>query len=810
MKKFSFMTLIAFFSLAVKGQTLTQTVRGTLKDADSQQPLIGATVMIPDSDPLIGGVTGVDGSFKLKSIPLGRITLQLSYLGYTSKTIPNIIVDSGKEVVLDLSLQESVIKMEDLVVRASANKGEAINDMALISARSISPDETKRYPGTFNDPSRIVANFAGVTATQDGSNDIIVRGNSPKYMQWRLEGIQIPNPNHFADQNAAGGSISALNNNMLATSDFYTGAFSPEYGDALSAVYDVKLRNGNNERFESVFGFGLLGTDFTVEGPFKKEYNGSYVANYRYSTVSLISDLGLVDVNGIPKFQDAAFKVFLPSKGAGTFSIFGLGGVSNFVFEDITPDIWQTPGDQSMRSEIHEDYDKVANMGNLGVTHLMPINNNSFISTTIAYSGQRMEDKVYEYGLVEIYDAQNNFLRDSAVNRVLNFKSQLLKSTFRGALTYSNKISASHKIEMGTKYAYFDYDYEQSKLGDDRNARFTSIDFKEHISTVRNFISWKFRPSESITLIAGIHNMNVLYNNKSTIEPRLALNWKLNDTNAIHAGYGNHSTMESVHHYFARVEQANGTIAEPNQDLDLLRAHHYVLGYKKKISNHLSLNLEVYYQDLYNLPVEHSDTSIFSTINEGIDFRYVDLVNEGTGQNYGIEATLERFFHNGYHFMVNGSLFQSKYKALDGIERNTQYSSNYMVNILFGKEFQNLGRKQNQVLSLEGKAFIGGGRKIIPLLRDDQGNLAVEPDSNQFWDYQRAYEHGLEDIYTITLSASYKWNKPKATHELNLTFDNVTNNIGKISEFYDESEPNSIGYLTQFGFFPNLMYRVYF
>lgn len=810
MKKLCYMILIAFFSLEAISQPLTQTIRGTIKDADSQQPLIGATVAIVGSDPLIGTISDINGNFKLKEVPVGRLMLQLSYLGYNGKSIPNIIVDSGKEVVLDLTLQESVIKMEDLVIRASGNKGEPINEMSLLSARSVSPDETKRFPGTFNDPSRVVANFAGVTNTQDGSNDIIVRGNSPKYMQWRLEGIQIPNPNHFADQNAAGGSISTLNNNMLAASDFYTGAFSPEYGDALSAVYDVKLRNGNNEKFESVFGFGLLGTDFTVEGPFKKGYNGSYVANYRYSTVSMISDLGLVDINGIPRFQDAAFKMHLPTNKIGTFSIFGLGGISNFVFEDITPDIWNTPGDRGMRAEVHEDYDKRANMGNLGISHMVPLDQNSFLNTVISYSGQLMEDKIYEYGKAEILDNQGQFLRDSVINRMLNLNSKLIRSSYRGALTYSRKFDARHKVEIGSKYAYFDYEFVQSQLREDRDERFTSVDFKEHIQTVRNFVSWRFRPSEALTFVAGVHNMNVLYNHKSTIEPRLALNWQLNEKNAIHAGYGNHSTMESVHHYFARVEQPDGSVTEPNQDLDLLKAHHYVLGYKKRITDQMNLTIEAYYQDLYDIPVENSDTSIFSTINEGIDFRYVDLVNEGTGKNYGIEATLERFFHQGYHFMVNGSMFQSKYTALDGIERNTQYSSNYLVNLLFGKEFTNLGKKQNQILSLEGKAFIGGGRKIIPLLRDDQGNLAVEPDENNFWDYDKAYERALEDVYTITLSASYKWNNPRATHELFLTLDNVTNNIGKISEFYDESEPNSIGYLTQFGFFPNLMYRVYF
>ena len=193
-----------------------------------------------------------------------------------------------------------------------------------------------------------------------------------------------------------------------------------------------------------------------------------------------------------------------------------------------------------------------------------------------------------------------------------------------------------------------------------------------------------------------------------------------------------------------------------------------------------------------------------------IEYRYVDLVNEGTGKNYGIELTLERFFNNNYYYLFTASLYNSKYKSLEGVERNTQYNGNYLVNILCGKEFENLGKKDNQTLALNAKVFFGGGRKIIPLLRDEQGNLAVDPENNRYWNYEKAYENKIEDIYEVNVSASYKFNKPKATHEIFINLDNITNAKGKITEFYDESEPNSIGYITQFGFFPNVMYRVYF
>jgi hypothetical protein len=802
--------IIALITTLAISQELTQTVRGTIIDTDSKMPLIGSTVIIPGTSPIIGTTSDVDGIFRLENVPLGRITLQFSYLGYENMTIPNIVVNSGKEVVLNVSMQESVLKMDEVIVLANKEKGKALNDMSLISARSISVEQTKRYAGGFDDPSRILSNFAGVTSTQNGSNDIIVRGNSPKYIQWRLEGVEISNPNHFSDQNSVGGGISALNNNLLATSDFYTGAFSAEYGDVLSGVYDVKLRAGNNEKTEATFGLGLLGTDLTLEGPFKKGYGGSYLINYKYSTISLISDLGLIDLDGTLNFQDATFKVVLPTKKAGVFSFFGLGGLSSFLLEDVKPDFWATPDNSTLANDISEDYEKGAHLSNAGMNHTFPINNNSFIKTSLSYSGSGINDDIFKSKTIQILDSQSDFLRDSVVSRRLDYKSKLKRSTYRGGITYSNKLNAKNKIQVGTKYSLIEYDYDQRWFDEEINAFFTGVDFKKNVSTVSNFINWKYRLNNDITVVAGFHNMNVLLNNKHTLEPRLALKWKLNSTSSFNIGYGNHSKMENIHHYFAKVEGEDGSITEPNKDLGLLKANHYVLGYEKRFTKNLMAKVEVYYQGLYNLPVENKDSSYYATINEGSDFRYVDLVNKGTGKNYGVELTVERFLANNYYYLINASLFNSKYKSLEAVERNTQFNGNYLVNILVGKEFENLGKKKNQTLSLNAKLFYGGGQKYIPLLRDDQGTVAVDPANDNFWDYEKAYENKIDDIFQLNISASYKFNKPKATHEIFVNFDNITNSIGKLSEYYDASASDSVGHISQFGFFPNLMYRVYF
>lgn len=808
MKNLILLLLSVVCTTATHAQSLTQTIRGSITDADSKLPLTGVIIKVTGSDPVIGSATDTKGNYRLANVPVGRVSLQLSLLGYNTITIPNIVVNSAKEVVLDLDMQEAAVKMDEAVVVANS-KSEATNDMSLISVRSVSAEETNRYAGGFNDPSRILSNFAGVTSTQDGGNDIIVRGNSPKYVQWRLEGIQITNPNHFADQGSAGGSTSTLNNNLLSTSDFYTGAFSPEYGDALSGLYDVKMRAGNNEKFESVFGLGITGTDITLEGPFKKGYGGSFLVNYRYSTITLLSNIGLVNIGGIPKYQDAAFKLMLPTKKMGTFSIFGLGGNSSFLFEDVKQSLWETPGNNSMKDDIKEDYEKGSYLANVGVNHTAFINENSFIRTTLSFSGEGITDRVYELKTIKITEP-SGATRDSLLSKNLNFKNNLSKSIYRGAVTYNNKLNARNKIQAGIKYALFHHTIDQSNLLPDASTRFTLVDMNAQISTLNNFVSWKHRFNNKLSVVAGVHNMNVLYNNKSTIEPRIAIKWQVNSSNTINAGYGKHSAMESVHNYFARVPRPDGSISEPNKDLGLLKADHIVIGYEKRFTRNLTAKVELYYQHLYNLPVENNDTSYYATINEGLEFKYTDLVNKGTGKNYGIELTVERSFNNNYYYLINASVYQSKYKSLEGIERNTLFNGNYLVNILFGKEFVKLGKKKNQTLGINTKVFFGGGRKIIPLLRDGQGNLAVDPANNSYWDYKKAYNNKIEDIYQVTLSFSYKFNRPKATHEIFLNIDNITDHRGKISEYYDADEPNKTGYVTQFGIFPNLLYRIYF
>ncbi len=781
MKQKIFTVIAGFmlFSGYLQAQLLTQTVRGTLKDEDGKSPLIGANVFIAETNPVKGTTTDMDGAFRFEDIPVGRIDLEIRYMGYEEKYVPNILVSSGKEVVLELEMRESVQKMDEVVVTASRKKGEVLNEMAAISSRSFSVEETKRYAGSFQDPSRMVSAYAGVSSNPDGNNDIVVRGNSPKGILWRLDGIEIPNPNHFASEGATGGPINALNSELLSNSDFQTGAFAPEYGNVLSGVFDIHMRPGNNEKREYSVGVGVLGTDITLEGPFSRNYGGSYLINYRYSSLSILDDAGIVNYYGVPKYQDAAFKVMLPAGKMGTFSLFGLGGVSHIL-----------QNDEDDEGNIVGQVDFGARLGAVGLNHMLPFNSNNFMKITLSASGN---GSFYDY---EEPDSLNLF--------GLTGKGSWAKSSLRSAIMFSSKLNSRNRIVAGIKFTRHYYNLYEHYLDEDFSRWIYGIDMKRNTDSWQSYISWKCRLGEQLTLISGLHGIYFSVNGEFNLEPRVGLKWQIDPKQTIHLGYGMHSKSESIVTYYTIVNYADGKSITPNKNLGLSKARHYVLGYEYRFNKNLNSKMELYYQDLYNIPVENIDTSYYTVLNSDEGYVTKALVNEGSGYNYGIEFTLERYFANRFYFLLTSSIYDSKYKAKDDLLRNTKYNGNFSFNFLTGREFR-IGRNGNKkLLGVNAKVFYNGGRRYIPVMLEESRNKG-----ETVYDYSRAWEERLDDIFQLNLSFSFRINRPRAGHELILDINNVTCAQGKTWEYYNEYT-DEIDYYRQLFMIPNIMYRIHF
>ncbi|MDX5420030.1 MAG: carboxypeptidase-like regulatory domain-containing protein, partial [Hymenobacteraceae bacterium] len=443
--------------LATRGQQLSQTVRGKIIDKESQEPLIGATVAILTTDPAMGTTTDANGTFRLDKVPVGRHTLRITYLGYEEQVLPELLLGSGKELVLNIGLSESFKKLQEVVISAEQqSKGNPLNEMAMISSRSISVEETKRYAASVNDPARAAQNYAGVGISQDMSNEIVVRGNSPRGVLWRVEGIEVPNPSHFAEEGAAGGAVSILSVNMLDNSDFNTGAFPAEYGNALSGIFDIRLRNGNNEKREYALQAGILGVDFAAEGPFKAGSKASYLANYRYSTLAMLNKIGVkITGDAVPVFQDFSFKLYLPTAKAGYFSFWGLGGLSEQQVKAVRDaEKWEGHLDR------FDDHFQ-AKMGSTGITHILFLGKDDYIESTLSLSANG--NKATVDSLASDYTA------------IPFYKHNYTHSAARFSSLYNRKISNHPTVRTGFILSRLGYDtYSGGRNLEHENAEYVN------------------------------------------------------------------------------------------------------------------------------------------------------------------------------------------------------------------------------------------------------------------------------------------------------------------------------------------------
>ena len=754
MKRLIFSTglLCLFFNRFSQG--LTQTVRGTITDQDSEFTLIGATVQIVEADPIIGVVTDIDGNFRLENVPVGRVNLKISYIGYEDKVLPNLLVDAAKEVILNVSLTESISSLKAVVVSAKKNKSEVLNEMSVVSARSFSVDETKRYAGSFNDPARMVSSFAGVTSNAEGNNDIVVRGNSPKGILWRLEGIEIPNPNHFAWEGSTGGPINALNSNMLSDSDFFSGAFSPEYGNALSGVFDMKLKKGNNQRKEYTANMSTLGLDFTVEGPCSSGYNGSYLVNYRYSSLQLLDDLGVIDFGGVPKYQDIAFNFYMPLNEKHYLSLFGLGGLSSIDSE------WEEEGNILVQSKYG------TGLGVVGLTHQYFINENSFLKTSLSAAGTKLtsDDEWAEEDFSGFFDI---------------FNTSLTYSNIKLSSTYNLKINAKHKVETGGILTRHYFDLFTDSYDFDTELTVRELEDNGHADLFQGYASWKYRMSEKVTAVSGLHYMHFNLNGANSIEPRFGLQWELTPRGKLSAGVGVHSKVENISTYLSKTQNDDGTMANPNRNLEPSKAIHYVLGYSYLINSNTHFKVEAYYQNLFDVPIEDSDTSSFTSINlsDGYINRY--LVNEGSARNYGMEFTLERYLHNGLYYMGTVSVYESRYTAGDGIERQTAFNGNFVGNFLMGKEFKFGKSEKNRTMFVNSKVSLIGGNPYTPILLDEsiEAGYGVRDEASP-------YSVSGDDIWLVNISWGIRRNKKTTSREFKIDVQNAINGTAVVNTYY--------------------------
>jgi hypothetical protein len=783
MKTICLIICFGILGLSVRAQTrnITQTVRGTIVDKYSNTTIPGANIVVLNTDPLLGTITDENGNFRIEHVPIGRQNLQMSYLGYETVVIPNVVVGSGKEVVLNIEMSETVVQIDEVEINGNGRKGEMVNQLTSVSGRSFTVDETKRYAGSFNDPSRMAMSYAGVTPNVSGNNDLIIRGNSPQGLLWRMEGVEIPNPNHFGGEGATGGPISMLNSDMMANSDFFTGAFPAEYGNCFSGVFDIKLRQGNNQQREHKVQLGVLGVDLATEGPFKKGKQSSYLVNYRYSSLALLQAIGF-DIVGdaIPKYQDLTFKVHLPTKNAGVFSVYGLGGLSTISFEEDGPE-----NVASGVADVNRD------MITTGMNHVIPLSKKTFLSSSVNFSGLRNR-----YTEMSTTDSVNYSLRD---------KDRFDRTRVAVATNINHKFNAKHFLKSGVTYSWFGYDMLSEFYDGNVDGLVTEVSDKGNSYTLQGYTSWNYRINEKLTMNAGVHLLYFGLNNNYSVEPRAGVRWQFHPRQSFSAGFGVHSRVETLSIYLANgMDDIGNIFPQQNRDLGLMKARHFVLGYDNFLTEDLYFKAEVYFQQLYDVPIEPGDSSVYSILNQYDWFTTRKLTNDGKGYNYGLEMSLEKYFSRSYYFMVTTSLFNSQYQAGDGAWRNTVYNSGYVLNLLGGKEFKIGKASKNRTLTLSAKGSWAGGHYYTPVdLEASREALYTVVDESKYLGTKAS------DFIRFDIKASLRRDRPRSTHVLELDIQNVTNNLSPVGQYYDAYKDKVVTY-TSAGMIPVLSYRIEF
>jgi len=767
--------LLLLFQQLVSAQSLTQNIRGSVIDADSRYPIVGANVFIPGTEPLLGASTDADGKFLIKNVPIGRIDLVISSIGYEDRMLNNIVIGSAKETIINADLTETLTSLQEVVVTDKSHASEPGNEFVLVSGLPISAEQTRRYAGSINDPARLVTGFAGIQGDPAGTNYIVVRGNSPITVQWRMNGLEIPNPNHFSEEGASGGAINMLSTNMLANSDFYTGAFTADYGNVLGSVFDMNLRRGNSEKREYSVGVGILGTDITLEGPFVPEGSSSYLVNYRYSTLAILSDLGILDFGGIPKYQDLAFNLNFPAKKAGVFSLFGIGGLSR-----IDEDYFEDDGETVHGEDSFKSY-----MGTLNLGHMIFIGSQTSFDS---YVGLSFNGSKYIYK--ERNDTTNHFAPD--------YTEGLDKFAFRIGTTLNSKISSRHTLRTGWNYQFFSFDFNQEYMDDDKWV--IGLLNEGNTGLLRGFASWKYRIGEDLTLTTGLNYQQFFLNEESLLEPRFSFRYALNEQQSVFGGFGLHSQFAPLPVYFAKVEGIDGA---PNSGLKLMKARHVILGFDWILGRNLYLKSETYYQKLYDIPVEDDVNSSYSIINSVSGFTDKALVNAGTGTNYGLELTLERYFNKRYYFLATASLYESTYLTLDQTTRKTRFNTGHAVNFLAGKEFQ-LGGNENRILNVNTRFTRTGGFRFTPVLLDESIR-----EGETVYDQLNTFGKAGDIFIKWDLAISYQWHRPKTRQEIKLEVQNLTNHQARTDERFDTDEGELV-YDYQLPLFPVITYTIEF
>ncbi|MEL6649742.1 MAG: TonB-dependent receptor [Bacteroidota bacterium] len=781
-----FLTILCWFPALIQAQNQTQTVRGTIIDKDNRQAIEGVAVRVIDQS--LGAYTDSLGKFEIKNVPLGRHAVEASIISHQTYTSEPFIVRSAKETILEIELVEGSYEIDGVTIAVETYSAD---DPGL---KRIDIENSEYKAGAIADPGRILAAEPGVVGPQDNNSDIVIRGNTPAGVLWRLEGIDIPNPNHFARKGSSGGGITVFSAQLLSESSFSTGAFAADYGNAISGVMDMRFRKGNSLERDYRFKLGLLGVDLAAEGPLGNT-GASYLVNYRYSTLGILNDLGfrLVGPRVDNNFQDLSFNLFFPTE-KGSFTIFGIGGLSSELWDADTTDLF------GPSTDLRTTTDFLTNMGAVGMTYTRNINEQSYLRLALAAVGSQVIDNddtldvssldpnvpftPADYDLLPPFDLDEERYSDSR---------------FSGHLFYNNKLSDNLNLRVGLMGSQIQFRFDEQILDFENGGLIPRVSGEGSSQLVQAYGRLRWQANERLTLNGGLHSMYFALNGSTSLEPRFSANYILSPNDQLSLSYGLHSQILPLGNYFTQV---GGTLV--NQDLDLVKSHHIVLGYGHTFSKTLRFRAEAYYQYLFNLPIEDDPNSSYMLLNAREGYALQNLVSQGTGRNFGIDLSVQQTFARGTFMLLTGSLYQSEYMTL-WPDRwfNSRFNGNYSGSFALGREWN--FREGKSTFQISGRGIVNGGLRQSPL------DAPASAEAGFFVPiHDQAWEERVGLYYRLDLRVAYRINGDRVSHLISLDVQNATNRLNPREPSYVFANNTLITNRTQAGLTPVISYQIDF
>ena len=754
----------------------SQTVRGQIIDKYSRLPVVGALISVENVYPFLSSFANDNGLFTIERVPVGRQTFSVDMKGYERLEQSGVVVSTGKELFIELEISNQS--------NPSSNKPN--NELLLLSSRALSVEEMQRFPATFNDPNRMNMSFAGVQPTRDGDSDINTRGNSSMTALYRLEGLDIPNPNHFAFMAVMGGGLTVFSTSVLNGGDWSIGAWSADYGNSISSATDLKFRKGNLYKREHNFQAGLLGLNLATEGPLKKE-RGSYLVNYRYSTLGILSAAGLYLIrdNVSNTFQDLSFNLHFNSKtNKTTTNLFGVLGLSD--------ENWFIKKDTSLwLSEL--DYIRNKNgssLAVLGANINHTFNQRSFLNIVVGTTAS--------YMFLNRWRPDNKEMLSGAVldtHLYQNLSASL-------AATYNRKISDKFLLKTGFTAKEMLFDLNYGKINDSRATYQRIINGRGNTQLLQTFAATVYRPIPKIAISAGLHSLFFVLNKTYSIEPRLAIRYQLWKKTAFGLAYGQHGAILPLGAYFVKTQNPRtGEAKYSNKNLRLLKANHFVASIEQKMGANTYLQIEGFYQQIQNAPIR-PDTNAnfwyFNTRDVQADGVYISA---GEGRNYGINLTVEKKFSNHYYVILAANYSFSQYKNLTNVWQSTQNDARFFNVLTTGRE---INLPKNQILQLNTRVFFGQGIRFI--LADTAATLAA---NKLVLNYGQGWAGQPNLYFRADIRIAYRKNFPKTSFVASLDVQNVSNHRNQRDVQYNERN-KTIFRRYQSGLTPLINFQLFF